>query len=203
MDIDKPILDFLAEPDNLSMAFEISEYLEKLKLEMHQEFWETFNSKMHEKANVSEVPENWQLALFPMNKIRSSKWEGCYVFPNIRPKPKHFLQFTISQSSGQRNYNLAIGIVWNVHPNDWSNSSLEKLISTLKLRGISQKEKRWPSWDYHKYQLEGAEFIVQMAQDMNAAVDEVLNEWWDLFLEIRPLMEEVNRSVTEYQNEQS
>ena len=199
MDIDKPIVDFLREPQNISLAIEIAGYVEKLKEDLHREFWETVNKKMLERENASEIPKNWQLVPFPMGKIRSSHWQRVHVQPIIKPKPPFFLQMVLGQTSGQGNYTLVRGVAWNKKVEDWSHPNLEALTSKLKLKGFTRGDNWWPSYELYKSQLEGPEFMVQMANDMNAAVDEILNDWWELFLEIRPLMEEVNQAISEKQ----
>ena len=67
MDTNKPILDFLAKPENLSLAFEISEYLDELKESLHISFWEMFNKKLHTRFAESEI-QNWHFIEIPKNK---------------------------------------------------------------------------------------------------------------------------------------
>ena len=54
MPLDDPTLQFLAQPENLPLALEISKKVERLKIELHKKFWPAMTTDLRERLEASE-----------------------------------------------------------------------------------------------------------------------------------------------------
>ena len=198
MDTNKPILDFLAETENLSLAFEISEYLDELKANLHISFWGAFNKKMHTRFSEFENL-NWRFIEIPRKSFRS-QWKYSFIAPLHKPQAQPFVQLFFAQTNRDGKYTLLRGISWsswNKVPEGWTHPALETLHSRAISLGMTGKGNQWIRFRDYPYQLEGLAFMQEMTKDMEAAVDKVFDDLWNSFIELRPLMEEINQAISE------
>lgn len=200
MSPEKAIYEFLTQGDNLATAMEMSQYVEDLKLDMHRRFWNTFNLLMDSRVRNSDGGKGWKFTSFNLKHLRTD-WEKS-VLTSVMPSGSNQskLQFVFAQANSKSNYRLYWGVCWSTPPKDFSSSSLTTLQAVLMKKGISISEPpKWIYWNYYKYQIYEAGFLVRLYHQTNEIVTEIIEDVWALFAELRPLLETINQEVNPVQ----
>ena len=132
MSYEEKILQFLAKPENLPVAFEVAEYLQKLKEFTHQMFWSNFSEAMTVRMEDSLYNDKWEFA-----PISEENWNRQWEIGAIRPKgqldpDKPVLQVGIQQGSIANLFWLLVGVNWTPQPaKEYNVPSFEELQAQL------------------------------------------------------------------------
>ena len=190
------IFNFLAKSENLNVALEIVDYVEQLKLEMHKQFWTTFNDRMGRIVKDSEYASSWRYHPYPTRRILKD-WEKTLIEPVIeKSSGRSFLYMTFGQGQPDDGYKLFWGVRWSTPPEGFDNTSLSALRGELRAHRITNGEPpNWIYWGYCDYRIYDAEFLIRMHNDQENFFDEIREKVWNLFVDIRPLLEKINQEV--------
>ena len=198
MSTPKPIFDFLTQPENLAVALEVSDYVQKLLVENHQKFWQFANAEIDHLLDDSALSEKWTWEKFPLNRLRTT-WQKAYLIPKTQLSSTPFLQFAIGQAGRESGFRPYFGVVWNEFPNDFEHPQLTKLTGMVVGQGITITSTlpRWIRWDYLAPSLTLPENIRRLHTEPQMMVSEAIQKFWRTFTILEPEMDEINRILRE------
>jgi hypothetical protein len=193
MDPVEDVYTFLSQPENIDIALEIAEYVEKLKGKAHDLFWEAFRLELMRKFSQENIGSTWEYS-----DKRENETGSWYIRARISQK-----------GYSGKNLSLCFGVVakdqfyWGVWKHNLSdteidNYSIKDLEMVLFERKITHTgpSPKWIAWgDYTKYQIKNREFLHQIFHDKEKLVSEIVNDFWQLFLECKPILEKINQEV--------
>ncbi len=196
MGAEKAIYEFLVQQDNLAGAMEMSQYVERLQLDMHNRFWAAFNSYMDQRIKGSEYALTWKFIPYNTRRIRQD-WEKTYIQPlgERENKPSH-LQFVFAQASRAGGFPLYWGVKWSTPPPEENTPGMVSLRVLLTEKNITIAEPPvWIYWGWYQYRLYEAGTLVNLYTKTDEFVKEIVDDVWNLFTDLRPLLEKVNLEV--------
>jgi hypothetical protein len=192
MIMDKAICDFLTQTDNLPVALEVAEYIVTLKKDLHIKFWKAYNNAMVNR--LMEFNSAWKY--LPLKKYRKD-WEKSFIVPVLPTNsPVPGLSVVFGQGTQEYTYRFFWGVRWTKPPANFDHLSLTTLQSKLVGKRISIVEGPWwIRWGYYKFGPQDVHFLHLMQNDPDKLVGEISGDVWDLFLEVKALLEEINKAV--------
>lgn len=191
----KPIYDFFAKSNNLSTALEMSKYLEQFELDMHKRFWSGYNTYMGQKLISNDLASYWKFSSYNTRRIRKD-WEKSKIISLSNKDSSSELEFIFGQAGKDGGFPLYWGICWDNPPKNFSSSTLITLNSLLISKNISIPEPpKWIYWGYYKYRVYDPDFLVRCYLDFDGLIQEIIDDVWNMFSEISPLLIEINQEV--------
>lgn len=190
------ILDFLAQPENLGVAMQIAEYVQKLREKTHRGFWPMFNDAIKDRLDATDYGGQW--IYVPQAR---DKWRTRWGEWSIRPAQKshsnqRVMQAAMQQSTIEANFRLLLGACWTSDPKKGVRSpAFDQLVERLKEMQLVQSNSKWPGWNWLDYQIRSEKFILRASSEPYALVNEIADTFWQFFLDIRPWLEAVNDEV--------
>lgn len=196
MSYDDKIMDFIATPENLKIAFEVADFVEKLKERTHQSFWRKFYNNFSEWISESPYEANWRLD-FPFLDSYNKNWNECNIKPIMSEKKnKPTLTIGLQQGTSSDNFVLLHGICWKPNiPQEIRSPSFNKLIKLLNDNGLTRSSNNWPAWNYLPYRIRSERFILRMNNEPEIFVEEIRKTYTDLFEKIHSSIELINQDV--------
>ena len=197
MAYDDAILEFLAKPENLPVALEVSRYLEKLKETLLEKFWVMFSERFVNLYKLSDYDQNWNAhSTVEGGSIKS--YTKCGVIPLKAsqcetPLLGVFLENNI-KSSGYRFYR---GVWWTDSNPTYDPIAYRDLQSKLNSLGLTNSDSRWAGYHYLGFYALGEKFLFRMGNDPQDFVKEVVQQTWDLFVELEPILSGFNQQLLE------
>ncbi|MBK8905357.1 MAG: PD-(D/E)XK nuclease family protein [Anaerolineaceae bacterium] len=185
MTSEDPILNFLAEPGNLELAFEISEALNRLVIEMHGAFWPAVSEALAEKLEGSpEYSAYWSVDP-PTNASQYfESWMSCDLVPQgIEGRGKRpYASIILQQSTARSNYWLQYGVVLAMKPkNEYHvGPPLKLLEEKLNTIGLSANPPWWIGVRQLPYYARLKEFTSRMATDRQQFMAELVGNLWQI-----------------------
>ena len=196
MSIDKAIYDFLAREENLKHVVELSEALDHFRKEMHGSFWATYNHMMSLKLATSEHSAKWEYRPFNLKRILSD-WERSMFAPLGLAGDKLKIYFLFQQEAPENNFRLSYSVNWNKKSSEVKYDS--PALVRLKVKLSSYKINLPGSWDFlwgfTDWRIYDASFLTRLYSVREVFCQEIVDRNWNLFLDLRPLLEEVNCEV--------
>lgn len=185
---DNEIFKFFATDDNMAIALEIEKNVKALKEHAQRSFWTAFNSKFDLKLKSSEH-SNWKFIPFPLKRLKKG-WDGCRVAPieNLTS----YCSVTFGQYGAESGYTLYRGVTKTGALAD------TPALITLKTQLSAHKinDPGWGGWigiGGSQYRIYNPDFLRRMIIEPETQIDEIVSDFWSLFLEIRPTIELLNR----------
>jgi hypothetical protein len=194
MSYEDKIIDFLAQPENLSVALEIADYVQKLREKTHRRFWPEFSEVVTDRLEGSEYADHWVFERLPDNNWEKN-WGICSLRPVLESRSNApYLEVSMQQSASNNYYRLLTGVHWSKEPTGETDlPTLEKLILQMDAMNMKQSSKPWPRWSWLPYRIRGEKFLLNYNQDPEAFVNEVVDTYWQFFTQVRPLVAAVNQ----------
>lgn len=185
MTSEDPILNFLAEPGNLDLAFEISEALNRLVIEMHGAFWPAVSEALAEKLENSPAFSGYWAVDPPTNASQYfESWMSCDLLPQgIEGMGKRpYACIILQQSTARSNYWLQYGVVFTMQPkNEYhKGSQLEALKEKLRTIELSENPPWWIGVRQLPYYARLKEFTAKMAKDREQFLAELVGNLWHI-----------------------
>lgn len=198
MTASKAIYDFLCSDDNLKTAIEMAEHVNQLKYDMLAQFWQKYNSYMDQRMKGSEYTKNWKFVRRNLKKPRTN-YEKSYLTPtDDQTKHPTKLELFFGQNHVDGGYPLYYGVACKNPIRGYDSSPLTTLKVVLSNRNISIPEEPWfIAYGYYKYRIFDPSFLIKMYQTPDQLIDEVTTDVWNIFCEIRPLLETINQEFSE------
>lgn len=190
------ILAFLGKPENLEIALEVSDYMTEFREKAHKQFWVMFTQNFQERLVKSNYHGKWRFQPLPSDKY-STQLGKCYLIPNQAGKmDKPLLKFAIGQGNRPNFYQLYRGVCWIGEAPKQPDHYLIELQNLLKEKGLTQTDSNWPGYDVTPYHVQSNNFIMQFKQNPEKKINQIANDFWSLFEDLRPLLEEINISTS-------
>ena len=193
MSYEEDVLNFLAKQENLHIAFEVADYVQKLKEDTQRKFWSAFSNQMRVRIENSDFREKWKFDPYPMSKLKANG-KGCWLIPKAVNKSVPRLVF--QQSSHTDEYRLLFGLFWD-YRGDFSHPVMLEMKQMLIQRNLTKENEWWFGWNWYKYRAQGEVLIAKMHQDLENTIDEVVDDFWQFFLEFQPLIEDIIIDIPE------
>lgn len=199
MDTNKPIFDFLAQPENIPLALSIAEQVEQLKLDIHNRFWSLFNHSMDIIVRSSGVETSWKYQPHSGNR---DGWAKAKLAPAMVNPGAPSILLVFGESTARINYRLFWGLQWLPHElAEYQHSTYTTLISELSARNIKIQERGWVRWSYYSQTLHDPSFIADFYRSPEEKVEVITGDFWKLFGDLRPLVEVINADLANRQEE--
>lgn len=197
MSYEDQVLEFLAQPDNLPIAIQVADYIQKLKEELHQRFWPSFNAVAKTRLTGSEHVSKWSFSPFPIKRLRT-EYQDCAIFPlKDDGSNQSGLAVFFGQSSRDNSYRFYHGIKWIKKPKDFDHPLLTDLKSQLVAHNLIHAWDNRPGLNYLHYRAQGEDFMLKMYHEPEIIVGELVDNFWQLFLDFLPIIDAVNKEVPE------
>ena len=195
---DDTVFDFITKSENLSVALEVANYVERLKDTLHPLFWEMFNSKIMGRIVDSGFSNSWKYKIKLSAKAYKSGWTYNEFLPiRERDSDTPFLFMRFGQGSSETNYRLRWGVRWTKAPTSFMHPALTTLTSTLISLGLEEvhEDNNIIKWGFYNQEIYSLEFLTEMYNHPDEWVDKIVSDVWQSFLDIVPLMETINEAV--------
>lgn len=188
------IFNFLSQPENLELAFEISNHLTEMKLHLERNFWTKLHSILDSKLTEND---SWQAHMDDVTGIRRSYY-GVGIEPENVKQEALYLYFRIEKEV-QRPF---MGIsIWkhNAETYDGSLTAIEDHISSLrnklKEKGFKNEKSWWVGWKFLDTRtFDDVEVCREIADGTYQA--EKAEELWTLFQDLRKDLELINLKIS-------
>jgi hypothetical protein len=193
MPVDDPILQFIAQPENLPLALDISKKVERLKVTLHKQFWPAITAELRERLEASEYGDRWQL-VGPAKGKETRDWAAA----SIKPFPadeRVFVYATLEQRTSQSDYRVNHGIHWSQQFHDqFETNAVRALIDRLNQQGF-RTNSHWPGVKPLDLWLRRQKFLLRMANDEETFIKETADILWNLFVEYESLLTAANKEL--------
>ena len=193
---DDTVFEFITKSENLSIALEVANYVERLKDTLHPLFWETFNSNIKGKLNDSGLSKSWYYKIRLSSKAYRATWTNNEFLP-IREKDSDtpFLFMSFGQSSPDYNYRLRWGVRWPKAPLNFIHPALTTLSHKLITFGIDETPENVVRRGFYDKEIYSPKFLMKMYNQPDEWVENIVSDIWQKFLDIVDLMETINKAV--------
>lgn len=197
MTYEDKVLDYIAQPENLPVALEVADAVQQLKEMIHKRFWPLFTQKTQLLLLNSDYSEHWKYVPFPENRLKK-EYEVSNIMP-VQPKGTEspILRVMFGQGGRNNDYRFVTGVVWGRKIPEPNHPALKDFKKELVSRKLTGAWDWWPGWKYLPYALVGGEFMVKFYHAPNELVDELAEEYWQLFLDLLPVIEPINQALME------
>lgn len=192
---DDGVFDFLAQPENLPVALEISTYIDKLKNICHRNFWNKFNLKMKGFLVESDLNKSWEYKIKLRENAYLKPWERNKIVPIGQKEGKPFLYAFFGQTSIESHFRIYWGVEWNSKPEYIKNSTLTKLTDYLNMWESTSGWSNSVRHCYFDYWIYSPEFLQKMHENSEGFVTKISNDYFAILSTICPLMEQINQEI--------
>lgn len=183
---------FLTKRENLSIALEIADHVDNLKNTSHRNFWSNFNHLLAAKLKQSQLVNEWTYEPF---KGVKNEWGKSYLAPKKKGDVyKSYLVMVFAQAN-KPNYRLFWGIHWRNEPPGFTHPDLLILMEILHKHNIKFVERSWIGSGYNDYSVYSEDFLYRINNDPDGLYEEIIDKYWGLFVEVRPLLERINQAA--------
>lgn len=192
----KQINDFLVTENNLKYAIELSDEVDRFKKEMHILFWNKYNELMSLKMANSNLYPRWKYRSFNLKKLLTA-WNRSSLIQSELPENKLQLIFYFLQESRETNFRLSYSVAWNKKSVEVKHDSPTMLLLRAKL--LEYKINIAGEWEYlwghSNWRIFDGPFLVRLYKESEQFCQEIVDQNWEMFLELRPLFEEVAKET--------
>lgn len=195
MSYEDQLIKYLAQPENLPVALEIAEHVQKLKDDLHRRFWSLFAELVNPRLAQSGVAESWQYIPVPPTKVKTEWITSCLSPRKSKGKGIPMLQIAFGQATRNKHYSFFHGVEWSNDPSGYTYPPLDDLKAKLMELRLIIVEPLWPGWNYHRYAAESEAFMLKFYSQPEVVTAEIVDDYWKLFLELRSLCEAINGEV--------
>jgi hypothetical protein len=198
MSTEKPVYEFLATEDNLNYANELSKELELFRKDMHNLFWKNYNSLMDQKIIASEYCSTWKYISFNMRRLLTD-YERSSISPAHSDPAKPRLSFNFFQATPETNFHLIYSVNWNKRSSEMNYDG--PAMTRLKVKLASYKINIPNEWEFllgnSYWRIFDAEFLKRIFKETDVFCQEIVDHNWNMFLDFRPEMEQINLEVAD------
>lgn len=186
------ILGYLSLPENIDIALEVADYVGKLEETSFGRFWERFYLKLSERAITYADFSAWRLDNKKENEV------GSWTIYSRILQPVHL----------EKGLSLCFGVYakenfyWGVWKRQISEVDLQDplfqglrmILTEWKITNFGSP--RWIAWgNYARHRMKSAKFLSAMMHEGDAIVSEVVDDFWQLFVQCHAVMEQINQKV--------
>jgi hypothetical protein len=192
-DYETAVINYLAQKENVGMAFEIVGIFTKVLDGLQIKFWRTFERKVRERLGGVE---GWRVEALQDDKELLERWYGISLEP-VGNMPRRYLKPEIQQE-GDGN-GLSFGIVWTEETKEPPQlKEVNQLRSALEEQGYDTKRTYnwWLGVKRVPWHLRGKEWCVRLAEN-DALEEEMTDLFMVLFNGTKTLLGKANHALAE------
>lgn len=200
-DYETAVINYLAQKENLGMAFEIAGIFGKVLDGQQIKFWRTLERKVKERLGGIE---GWRVEAPQDDKMLLERWGGFDLEP-VGNMPRRYLKPKIQQEADGNG--LYFGIVWSEETKGPPQlKEVSQLRNALEEQGYDTK--RYADWwlglggKRVPWHLRGKEWCVRIA-DNDALEEEMADLFVVLFTGTKTLLEKANHALAEIREHRS
>jgi hypothetical protein len=181
MGYEERVLDFLAKPENLPLAFEISEYVSILIEKTHLQFYELFSDEMQSRLSGSDFNEDWKFS-HPNQDRWAKSWEKFSIQPRrTRKKDEYYLIISMEQGRPDNDFILSAGVHWRPVEPKFPVRIPQGLLVKLKTLGLSRSNNFYPGFQYLPDPIRSQEFVLKFHRFPEEVVGNLADQLWEIF----------------------
>ena len=194
---DEDVYKYLMNDNNLEVAMEMSKFVERLKNTLHESFWTKFNEHIIRKLDEEGLRSTWEYK----PKLRSGAFRDEWGLNSLSTVSKgegypSKLFVFFGHTSRESDYQLYWGVHWTKKPPvNFQNPEL------TKLKVILDRHQMHDAWElsvligYCDEKIYDAGFLRSMNDQPDDCVKQLVDKFWQLFLEVKPSIETINAAV--------
>ncbi len=196
MSINKGIYDFLTTDDNLDYVIELSNELDEFQKDMHRLFWTKYNQIMTLKLSQSEFEKNWRFRPYNLRQLLKD-WVGTSLTQKIDDPTRIAMSLNFLQESREANFRLSYTTNWGKRSSEvrYESASVLKFKATLAGYKINIPSDWSYMWGFSKWRIHDTDFLKNFYKDPDGFCEQIVSYNWEMFLDLRPLMETINQEV--------
>jgi hypothetical protein len=195
MEIEDPILNFLAQPENLEVAMDAAHNLEKLRDYCHAAFWPALHAEFAARMRNSPYQAEWFISEPHSNHLAS--YAQIHIEPKAPTRQDEFLEISFEQGTLAAKYPLYYCIIWtNRQAPSHFTPEWDALQNALSRQG--PKLRGNPIFELFVstgYTPRSDAFLRRMTKDHAAFIKELVDKVWQLFTKNVDLLNAVNRAT--------
>lgn len=196
MNYEEEVRKFLATEENLPLALEIANQVNKMRAHYHRQFWKRFCQMCHQRLDSTAYNHYWELNDSVLSNLWGA-WAGACFQPRKRSDQYRYLRIHIQQSTKTQNYSLQYGLSWSFEvtakkplPALESITNLEK-----KLLPPFGSHRWWLAIQASEINLRGESTMLEMALNQDIFIENMVDKLWHLMTtyqqEIRTINDEL------------
>lgn len=182
------VLDFFSQQENLPLALSVAEHVDAIRLRMNNEFWRRLG------ARAERISTAWQVQL-----TEDRNTEECLVGLSLQPADSEnplFLRPMLEQQLLGETVRIYFGLMWNTQPTPdrLSLPEVAALRDALQQEGFKNNEK-FLAWQWSPYHPRERRFLLRLAEDRDALLDEVSHLLEQLLIKHGELLAAANAAL--------
>lgn len=197
--LDPDILKYLAQPANIRLAFEIASYAEGLKRDLLKGFWDNIYSEI-----VKTRPKGRSVDEFVFSRptVVDERWVNFRAVTRGSLAQPRQLAVTIEHHLQERNYDIYVGLHWNIeiptkHPL-YANPPLQPLKQAFDAAGSENFNAYWIGWrTLHSFD-SPEEFLCTYLDDRQAILEPIATAFWSIVDHHQKDVDEVNKAIATF-----
>jgi hypothetical protein len=194
MPYDDAIVEFLSKPENISIALEISEYVERLKSYLLEKFWYRYADRLKYRLSQSNYKDRWEVTENYRGGIIKS-YTRCSISPiDANILNMNLLMVCLEHTNSAQAYKFTSGIRWTKEASATGNPLLAEIAPKLRAYHLDEYD-WWPGHRFLNFQGYGKDFLVMIGTSPDDFVNGVVNEIWDFFVELEPDLSATNKKL--------
>lgn len=200
MSYEDAAIQFLATEENLPMALEIADIVNRMKPRLHREFWQSLHDNLSQRLAQSDKYGRWQVGFnFGTIDKYNQDWFSCSLWPLYIERDKHYFRLELQHGSSSSGYPLRYGFTRS-HPDNRTKEDgldeISKLSKAIQSDGFRESEWFWYiGIKFLDYACTEKAFLLRMANEKELFIDEMAQMMWDLFETHYDLLEDAHRAL--------
>lgn len=186
------ICDFLAKKENLPIAMEIADNIEKVMRRIGDGFWERLGASLQRRLEEANLHGSWRQEL---EKAKVGFVWGIRLYPKPARDPETVFRYGLGEEEGKAGrYHIYQGIC----PPSPAPGAVKKALSDLQSPLLDEgyeRSKGWPVWKYIRDFTSENEFIITVADTGDEFASAVIETFWDFFEATRADVEKLNAAL--------
>ncbi len=199
MNYDETAIKFLATEENLPMALEIAGIVERMKGQLHREFWQGLQYQLNQRLASSEKFNFWE-ADFNQGSIEkfNKDWFAFSFVPSYIEENQHYFKLFFQQGSSHDGYPLFYGLARSHTNNRAKETGVEevsKLSRAIQKDGFQYDAGWWFGFKHLDYACTKKNFLLRMANEKELFINEMAHMMWNFFETHYALLEDANKAL--------
>ena len=190
MNYEEKAIRFLATEENLPMALEIANIVERLKVRLHREFWQGLFDKLNRKLASTDKFDRWRVEFDQKN----NRVRFC---PSYIAETQHYFMLGLQPSGASDGYLFNYGFIRS-HPSNLSKETrleeIYKLSKAVQSEGFRDDEGWWLG--FKRYSCTNVQFLLRMINDKEVFIDEMVQIMWHMLEKHYLLLENAHHALS-------
>jgi hypothetical protein len=191
MNEERAILEFFAQPENLSLGLSVAEQMEKLREQMNNRLWLELLSRLERLIKEHELA--WRL-----EPTEDRNAPDCLVglHCSIGMEQPHYLRPMMEQQYLGGEWRIYFGLMWSAAPSreQLRIATINGLKASLQKAGFKSNES-FLAWRWTAFHPRRKDFLLRYAQQPEKLLDDIENIFSPLLIDHREAIESANAAL--------